>query len=204
MLPPALVESFFRGAITAIKDEVATQLSTPDLQDLCYIYMVGGFCASPLLQDAIREEFDDPGRDLKVVVAPRPGLAVVSCSLLCLCLLLLFLVYFVAVEGNTFFVPQRCAWQASWLESFDCIGMCLSRSMVRTIFTPIDEWSLRLRSRSSWSAEQEEGSERRLTFVVWQHSLHSQFLSASNQESTSNPTCGLFSYRRDVCCGDGV
>lgn len=57
--------------------QVATQLSTPDLQDLCYIYMVGGFCASPLLQDAIREEFDDPGRDLKVVVAPRPGLAVV-------------------------------------------------------------------------------------------------------------------------------
>lgn len=40
--------------------------------------MVGGFCASPLLQDAIREEFDDPERDLKVVVAPRPGLAVVS------------------------------------------------------------------------------------------------------------------------------
>lgn len=60
--------------------QVATQLSTPDLQDLCYIYMVGGFCASPLLQDAIREEFDDPGRDLKVVVAPRPGLAVVSAS----------------------------------------------------------------------------------------------------------------------------
>lgn len=58
--------------------QVATQLSMPDLQDLCYIYMVGGFCASPLLQDAIREEFDDPGRDLKVVVAPRPGLAVVS------------------------------------------------------------------------------------------------------------------------------
>lgn len=58
--------------------QVATQLSTPDLQDLCYIYMVGGFCASPLLQDAIRDEFDDPGRDLKVVVAPRPGLAVVS------------------------------------------------------------------------------------------------------------------------------
>ncbi|CAB1111260.1 unnamed protein product [Ectocarpus sp. CCAP 1310/34] len=78
VLPPALVESFFRGAITAIKDEVATQLSTPDLHDLCYIYMVGGFCASPLLQDAIREEFDDPGRDLKVVVAPRPGLAVVT------------------------------------------------------------------------------------------------------------------------------
>lgn len=65
---------------------MATQLSTPDLQDLCYIYMVGGFCASPLLQDAIREEFDDPGRDLKVVVAPRPGLAVVSCSLLLLIL----------------------------------------------------------------------------------------------------------------------
>lgn len=43
--------------------------------------MVGGFCASPLLQDAIREEYDDPGRDLKVVVAPRPGLAVVSGSL---------------------------------------------------------------------------------------------------------------------------
>ncbi|CAM9661479.1 unnamed protein product [Ascophyllum nodosum] len=78
VLPPALVESFFRGAITAIKDEVATQLATSDLQDLCYIYMVGGFCASPLLQDAIREEFDDPGRDLRVVVAPRPGLAVVT------------------------------------------------------------------------------------------------------------------------------
>lgn len=46
--------------------------------------------------------------------------------------------------------------------------------------------------------------QRRLTFVVWQHSLHSQFLSASNQESTSNLTCGLFSYRRDMCCGDGV
>lgn len=61
-----------------ICQQVATQLSMPDLQDLCYIYMVGGFCASPLLQDAIREEFDDPGRDLKVVVAPRPGLAVVS------------------------------------------------------------------------------------------------------------------------------
>lgn len=60
-----------------VRMQVATQLSTPDLQDLCYIYMVGGFCASPLLQDAIREEFDDPGRDLKVVVAPRPGLAVV-------------------------------------------------------------------------------------------------------------------------------
>lgn len=42
------------------------------------LFQVGGFCASPLLQDAIREEFDDPGRELKVVVAPRPGLAVVS------------------------------------------------------------------------------------------------------------------------------
>lgn len=60
--------------------QVATQLKMADLQDLRYIYMVGGFCASPLLQDAIREEFDDPGRDLKVVVAPRPGLAVVRAS----------------------------------------------------------------------------------------------------------------------------
>lgn len=68
----------FRFDIVCGLMQVATQLSTPDLQDLCFIYMVGGFCASPLLQDAIREEFDDPGRDLKVVVAPRPGLAVVS------------------------------------------------------------------------------------------------------------------------------
>ncbi|CAM9758574.1 unnamed protein product, partial [Discosporangium mesarthrocarpum] len=40
VLPPALVETFFRGAITAIKDEVATQLFSPDLEDLRYIYMV--------------------------------------------------------------------------------------------------------------------------------------------------------------------
>lgn len=82
--PASLLSSFPHQTSKCIKNmkQVATQLSTPDLQDLCYIYMVGGFCASPLLQDAIREEFDDPGRDLKVVVAPRPGLAVVSCLFL--------------------------------------------------------------------------------------------------------------------------
>lgn len=66
------------GSLQRSHTQVATQLKMADLQDLRYIYMVGGFCASPLLQDATREEFDDPGRDLKVVVAPRPGLAVVS------------------------------------------------------------------------------------------------------------------------------
>lgn len=59
-------------------EQVDAHLSGPDLRGIRYIYAVGAFCDTPLAQSMLHEELADPGTDLRVVAAQRPGVAVVS------------------------------------------------------------------------------------------------------------------------------
>ncbi|CAM9289819.1 unnamed protein product [Choristocarpus tenellus] len=74
ILLPGLVEGFFKDVITNIVDIVKSQLQCQP--QISVIYMVEGFSCSPLLQAAITKEFQRGCR--KVVIKPRPGLAIVT------------------------------------------------------------------------------------------------------------------------------
>ncbi len=52
-------------------------LKQPNLKGIKYLFLVGGFAESKVLQSAIRENFDEKD-GVSVRIPPRPSLAVIS------------------------------------------------------------------------------------------------------------------------------
>lgn len=78
-LTPELVSSFFEEAMVEIVNAGETVLARQP--EISVVYMVGGFSASPLLQEHVISALQQPG--LRVEVVERPGLAIVSISRRC-------------------------------------------------------------------------------------------------------------------------
>ncbi|CAN0356782.1 unnamed protein product [Ectocarpus sp. 6 AP-2014] len=72
-LTPELVSNFFKEAMVEIIK--ATQTVLARQPEISVVYMVGGFSASPLLQEHVTAAVQQPG--LRVEVVERPGLAIV-------------------------------------------------------------------------------------------------------------------------------
>ncbi|CAN0516935.1 unnamed protein product, partial [Scytosiphon promiscuus] len=80
-LPSCLVRTFFEPVINKISACLDDLKCNPSLTDLKYVFMVGGFSASPLLQAAARATFDEEGHR-RVIVALRPDVANVKGAVL--------------------------------------------------------------------------------------------------------------------------
>ncbi|CAM9625929.1 unnamed protein product [Ectocarpus sp. 8 AP-2014] len=72
-LTPELVSSFFEEAMVEIVKAAESVLARQ--QEISVVYMVGGFSASPLLQERVASALQTPG--LRVEAVERPGLAIV-------------------------------------------------------------------------------------------------------------------------------
>ncbi|CAB1106384.1 unnamed protein product [Ectocarpus sp. CCAP 1310/34] len=72
-LTPELVSSFFEEAMVEIVKAAETVLARQP--EISVVYMVGGFSASPLLQERVTSAVQKPG--LRVETLERPGLAIV-------------------------------------------------------------------------------------------------------------------------------
>ena len=75
VLPSSLVRSFFDSTITNIVTCLEGLKRNESLGGLKYVFLVGGFSSSPLIQDAARGVLAGDG--CVVVVAIRPGVAIV-------------------------------------------------------------------------------------------------------------------------------
>lgn len=66
---------FFEPLVAKIINHISTLLSKPALRDVKFLFLVGGFAESPILQARIEKEF---GSKVKVVIPSRPGTAVMN------------------------------------------------------------------------------------------------------------------------------
>ncbi|XP_053376596.1 heat shock 70 kDa protein 12A-like [Mercenaria mercenaria] len=69
-----VVKEFFGPTVRNIIDHVATLLKEPSVHGCAAILMVGGFSASPMLQESVQAKF----RNLRVIVPDDAGLAVLK------------------------------------------------------------------------------------------------------------------------------
>ena len=75
----SVMPKLFEEQISKIINHVSKLLKLPDLQNVRYLFLVGGFAESQILQNSMRENFKDK---LKVVIPPRPGTAVMNGAVL--------------------------------------------------------------------------------------------------------------------------
>jgi len=71
----SVIPMLFDPIISNITNHIATLLQKSELRQVRYLFLVGGFAESPLLQSRIEKEF---GGRVKVVIPPRPSTAVVN------------------------------------------------------------------------------------------------------------------------------
>src|SRR5206468_9825036 len=69
-----MMKNLFRLALEGIVEQVEKQFLRLGKRKCDFIFLVGGFSSSPLLQECIKEKFGS--RVKKVVVPGRPGAAV--------------------------------------------------------------------------------------------------------------------------------
>ncbi|XP_045171003.2 heat shock 70 kDa protein 12A-like [Mercenaria mercenaria] len=69
-----VVREFFRPTVRNIISHIATLLKEPSVHGCAAILMVGGFSASPMLQESVQAKF----RNLRVIVPDDAGLAVLK------------------------------------------------------------------------------------------------------------------------------
>jgi len=74
-----VIPTFFEPIISNITTHISNLLKKPELRRVQYMFLVGGFAESPVLQARIEKEF---GKRVKVVIPPRPGTSVVSGAVL--------------------------------------------------------------------------------------------------------------------------
>jgi molecular chaperone DnaK (HSP70) len=77
-LPAALIMSFFSDAVDKITARV-TQLLDTDAAGVKHVFLVGGFCESPVLQARIKSIHTDAN----IIIPNKPSLAVVRGAALC-------------------------------------------------------------------------------------------------------------------------
>jgi hypothetical protein len=70
------MSAIFRKALDGVAAEVARHFQKLGELTCDYLFLVGGFAHSPLLQERLREEFG--GRVRKIIIPPDPGAAVLS------------------------------------------------------------------------------------------------------------------------------
>ena len=70
------MEAIFRKALNGIVEEVQKSFQKLGAGTCDYLFLVGGFASSPLLQDRIRREFGNKVK--KIVIPPDPGAAVLT------------------------------------------------------------------------------------------------------------------------------
>jgi hypothetical protein len=75
-VPVDVIHTFFDGPINSTVAEVRRLLAMPQLYNLKYIFLVGGFAQSSILQNRIETEFESANR--KVIVPSKPSIAVLS------------------------------------------------------------------------------------------------------------------------------
>ncbi len=79
-LTPSQIASFFRPVVDQAAEVVEQQFQALKGERCDYLFLVGGFARSPVLQDLIRERFGN--RVVKVVVPEEPAQAVVAGAVL--------------------------------------------------------------------------------------------------------------------------
>lgn len=80
ILPSSLVRSFFVPTTTRIADCLRGLKGDPALSGLRYVFLVGGFSSSPLVQQVVRAEVEGGG--CAVVASMRPDVAIVKGAVL--------------------------------------------------------------------------------------------------------------------------
>lgn len=75
-MKPEAMEMWFKETTSAIAEATTAVLNKQPR--ITVVYLVGGFSASPLLQSAVGWSLGEARSDVKVVVPPKPGLAIVS------------------------------------------------------------------------------------------------------------------------------
>jgi hypothetical protein len=78
LLDCATMESFFRPRLDALVSKVQEQFEKLNGQECDYIFLVGGFSNSPLLQQRVKQEFEARLRRKKVVIPPNLSAAIVE------------------------------------------------------------------------------------------------------------------------------
>lgn len=74
-----LVKTLFDKSCKQIVDHLKELLMHPEVKDVPYILLVGGFAESPMLQTAMREAF----KNKHVIIPNEPSLAVIKGATLC-------------------------------------------------------------------------------------------------------------------------
>jgi hypothetical protein len=80
LLDRPTMESFFRPSLDALVSEMQEQFEKLNGQECDYIFLVGGFSNSPLLQQRVKQEFETRLRRKKVVIPPNLSAAIVEGS----------------------------------------------------------------------------------------------------------------------------
>ncbi|XP_078695282.1 heat shock 70 kDa protein 12A-like [Branchiostoma floridae x Branchiostoma belcheri] len=70
-----IVKEMFEPAASSIIEHISSLLRKPQLRDVKYFFLVGGFSGSPVLQKAIRDKFKN---DYRILVPNEPNMAVVK------------------------------------------------------------------------------------------------------------------------------
>lgn len=78
-LSPEVMQSLFQPTLLRIREAIGNVLNNPDAKDLKYLFLVGGFAESPMLQHFVRQEFGDI---LKVIIPQGVGLSILKGAVL--------------------------------------------------------------------------------------------------------------------------
>lgn len=78
-LSPEVMQSLFQPTLLRIREAIGNVLNNPDAKNLKYLFLVGGFAESPMLQHFVREEFGDI---LKVIIPQGVGLSILKGAVL--------------------------------------------------------------------------------------------------------------------------
>lgn len=78
-ISPELMKELFQPVLSNIIDHVATLINKPAVHGVQFLFLVGGFAESPLLQAAVREVF---GSKLKVIIPQDVSLTILKGAVL--------------------------------------------------------------------------------------------------------------------------
>ena len=74
-IAPSVMEELFKPVLEQILNHVRNILQIPELMNIKHLFLVGGFAESPLLQQAVRDEFSDR---VRVVIPHDVGLTILK------------------------------------------------------------------------------------------------------------------------------
>ena len=82
-LAPGAMQELFEPVVRKAINHVSDMLAKPDLAGVRFLFLVGGFAESPLLQSEIRRTFGSGSeRGVRVIIPQDPGLAILKGAVL--------------------------------------------------------------------------------------------------------------------------